>query len=137
MAGHVTGLMAIAAISAAQGACAFGCADLASLDDFAATLGAPEGAICATYLASAGTTGTSCHWRFSFRDVAANTLSDDLWRQLTSCRRGASPDAEQPVNHPDSYDLREWRTAEGTYAISVKDKGALGLTLVFLRFEPG
>ena len=40
------------------------------------------------------------------------------------------------VNHPDSYDLHEWRTPSGTYAISVKDKGALNRTLVFLRYAP-
>ena len=43
---------------------------------------------------------------------------------------------DQPVNHPDSYDLREWDTPDGTFAISVKDKGGLNRTLVFFRLEP-
>jgi hypothetical protein len=41
------------------------------------------------------------------------------------------------VNHPDSFDLLEWQGADGVYRVSVKDKGGLNRTLVFLGFEGG
>jgi len=59
-----------------------------------------------------------------------------IWSALTACRPGAAQGGDQPVNHPDSYDLRQWRADQGVYAVSVKDKGASNRTLVFLRFEP-
>jgi len=47
------------------------------------------------------------------------------------------PDAkettDQIVNHPDAYDLREFELDGSTYAVSLKDKGALQQTYVFLR----
>lgn len=113
-----------------------GCALLDKFDAFSTSNSAPEQAICATYLTAAATTGASCHWTFGFRDPAALTFADELWTELTVCRGGAHRADDQRVNHPDSYDLREWAAERGVYAISVKDKGALNSTLVFLRFEP-
>ena len=63
-------------------------------------------------------------------------MAESLWSGIARCEPGgpAGPDAR--VNHPDSYDLREWIADSGTWSVSVKDKGALGQTLVFLRYAP-
>lgn len=112
------------------------CDVIDAIDSFASTDLAPHQATCATYLTVDATTGASCHWSFAFRDAAALDFSDSLLDQLKACRTGMAKGADQQVNHPDSYDLRQVQGEDGTYAISVKDKGALNLTLVFLRFEP-
>ena len=104
------------------------CAAVAAIDR--------ETAVCTSYVTQTGATGTSCHWTFPFRDEAALSFADTLWQSLQSCRPGAPRGNDQQVNHPDSYDLREWQTPSATYAIAVKDKGALNQTLVFLRHEP-
>ena len=41
------------------------------------------------------------------------------------------------VNHPDSYDLRQYAWEGGVVSLSLKDKGALGATMVFLRMQGG
>ena len=119
----------------AHGALAADCTDIQALERHAESKSIPRGATCALYLSDTGTTGTSCHWEFPFRDQAALTFSDVLWQSLATCRAGRPLGADQPVNHPDSYELREWATPTGTYAISVKDKGALDRTMVFFRLE--
>ena len=37
------------------------------------------------------------------------------------------------VSHPDSYHLRQFQVDEKTVSVSLKDKGALAQTYVFLR----
>ncbi|MGR3513153.1 MAG: hypothetical protein ACU0GG_10335 [Paracoccaceae bacterium] len=120
----------------AQPSAAAECLMLETLDAFAVTDTPPSGATCSTYLTATAAKGVSCHWAFAFRDKKGLLFADELWATLSTCRAGDRLGADQIVNHPDSYDLREWRTSSGTYAISVKDKGALNRTLVFLRFEP-
>lgn len=91
---------------------------------------------CTTYRTETSRTGVSCHWPFPYRSKDAQVLGETLWQTLTTCRKGHSLGPDAQVNHPDSYALREWATNTGTYALSIKDKGALDQTLVFLRFEP-
>ena len=128
--GAILGLLVGAEAAVAE------CAPLDALDAFAVSGAPPDGARCSTYLTAAGNTGASCHWEFAFREDAALVYADDLWSALTTCRPGETLGADQLVNHPDSYDLREWATPDSGYFISVKDKGALNRTLVFLRVEP-
>ena len=110
------------------------CPPLPEVETFAETGLAPEGAACATYLAQSGP-GVSCHWAFAYRDLAAPALADTLWQTLTTCRDGRATGEDLPVNHPDSYALREWVSGGATYHVTVKDKGAENRTLVFLRVE--
>lgn len=127
--------IAVSVLLWATGALSADCTEVEAIGQYAANQIAPQGARCVLYLSDAGTSGTSCHWEFPFRDQAAQRFSDALWQSLVKCRTGRVLGADQRVNHPDSYDLREWETRPGTYAISVKDKGALNQTLVFFRFE--
>ena len=91
---------------------------------------------CAAYRSEGGNQSISCHWEFAFRDPKALEFSDHLTAQISSCAGGLPAARDQKVNHPDSYDLRTFASSNGTFFTSVKDKGALQKTLVFLRFEP-
>ena len=124
------------ALVLAQPSAAAECLMLEALEAFANTGTTPSGATCSTYQTATGAKGVSCYWTSAFRDKKGLLFADELWATLSTCRAGERLGPDQIVNHPDSYDLREWRTLSGTYAISVKDKGALNRTLVFLRFAP-
>lgn len=78
--------------------------------------------------------GPVCQWRFEYRNGAAQGLFDLYAKTLETCL-GPQPEADLGVNHPDSYDLKQFHTEEGTVFISKKDKAALQQTLVFLRVE--
>ena len=92
-----------------------------------------EGATCTDFVAEGGHAGRSCYWQFDFRADRATAFAATLWKDLTSCHAGVADGVDQLVNHPDSYDLRTWVTGDGDFYVSVKDKGQLGKTLVFLR----
>ena len=113
------------------------CDRVSALEAFASSGTPPAGAACTTYQGQSRRAGVSCHWTFTFRADAANTQAADLWSSLKDCRAGAELGPDAQVNHPDSYDLREWSAGRDIYRVSVKDKGALGETLVFFRYENG
>lgn len=112
------------------------CRDVAQLTGYSTEQIPPEGAQCDLYLTETAQTGTSCRWGFDFRAPEATTFAATLWQQLTDCRPRQRLGDDLLVNHPDSYDLREWATEVGNFALSVKDKGALEQSFVFLRFAP-
>lgn len=111
------------------------CDRLDALEAYKTTQSPPVGAKCATYLGQSSRSGVSCHWEFAFRDASATSFAAEVDRAVQQCRRGQLHGPDMLVNHPDSYDLREWDTATGIYSVSIKDKGGLNKTLVFLRFE--
>jgi len=113
------------------------CEVIEALNHFTTSDTAPEGAVCSSYLTSSATTGVSCYWSHPYRSPSAEDQASAMWEMLTKCTDGnlLTPDAQ--VNHPDSYDLREWAHEKGVYAISIKDKAGQDRTLVFLRFELG
>ena len=80
-----------------------------------------------------GTKTHHCVWSFPFRDVAAGEGFLATVSEIETCFPNISePADDKPVNHPDSYDLRQYDVGENTLTISLKDKGALGRTYVFL-----
>lgn len=93
-------------------------------------------ATCQTYVTLGGNTASSCFWTFALDAPEATVFADDLWMETKTCMPGTEGRRDQPVNHPDSYELNQWRTSQGTFAVSQKRKGALRQTLVHLRFEP-
>ena len=107
-----------------------------ALDTFTQTDVAPAKATCDTYLSESGSIGTACNWEFPYRAPEAITLADILTEDIQICRPVSQSAADAQVNHPDSYDLRTWVSDAATYALSVKDKGNLQRTFVFLRREP-
>ncbi len=87
-------------------------------------------------LALGGARNMHCALEFPYRSAAATATFDTLLDEMTQCLGPtASVTTDQSVNHPDAYDLREFKLDGRSYAVSIKDKGALQQTLVFLRVE--
>lgn len=111
------------------------CDDLNALRaDQAASVPLIAQADCATVLTLGAGAALHCNWAHPFRAASAQDQFDELVAQVSACM---GPATEKPrdlaVNHPDSYDLRQYSDDQGSIAISLKDKGALQQTLVFLR----
>jgi len=96
---------------------------------------APMGASCQTFNSHGGEQGVACWWSFDYRDHAAQDFAQTFWDDVTRCFAGAELGRDMPVNHPDSYDLRQWQSPKQTFALSLKDKAAIAQTLVFLRMS--
>lgn len=79
----------------------------------------------------------TCRWDFGYRDPAARESFETLSGQLERCAgpKGRMTD-DIPVNHPDTYDLRIHAIDGFEVAVSLKDKAALGKSLIFLRSRP-
>ena len=102
-------------------------------------LPAPFGtpAKCSTSLAQSGQTSINCAWPFAYRASDATQAFDALIDDVPACfetQQAAINDKD--VNHPDFYDLRIFEVPEGEIGISLKDKGGLQKTYVFLRVTP-
>lgn len=92
--------------------------------------------VCTRSLSLTGAQAVNCAFAFEYRSGAAKAAFDATQDALTGCL-GAKTQVtlDQAVNHPDFYDLRVFRTPHGEVGLSLKDKGALQQTYVFVRFE--
>ncbi len=70
-------------------------------------------------------------WQFDYRAAEAEVAFNALLDQMRRCAPEAGTE-DQGVNHPDFYDLRLFRVEGREVGVSLKDKGALQQTLVFL-----
>lgn len=95
--------------------------------------GSPTPARCAFSTDMSGARSLACRWAFPYRAPEANTAFSRLLDEVAACGGAPSATADAPVNHPDSYDLRLFDFRGDMIAVSLKDKGALGETFVFLR----
>lgn len=112
-----------------------GCEQIATLESYATLEIAPPGATCSTFLGQSANTGVSCYWEFPYRDGSAEQLAHSLWSVLKTCRPGTHLASDWPVNHPDSFELRQWSAGNAIYRVSLKDKAGQNRTLVFLGYE--
>ena len=114
------------------------CADLMALTDGTATdIALPSGTqgTCTTSLDLSGARALNCRWPFDYRAKAATETFFVLLDATTQCLNTDGV-TDQGVNHPDSYDLRTFNTDSAQVSISIKDKGALQQTFIFLRVTP-
>jgi hypothetical protein len=89
---------------------------------------------CQTSLSIGGGRSLHCRWSFAYRAPAATQAFDTLLHDIAAC--GAqNVEQDQDVNHPDFYDLHVFSFADNTVGVSLKDKGAISQTLVFLTFN--
>lgn len=94
---------------------------------------APE---CGASLFMSGARSLHCAWGFAYRDTAATATFEALTRRVADCPGATAPKkAAGLVNHPDSYDQRSLRFADGAVSISLKDKGSLQKTYIFVRTQ--
>ena len=93
-------------------------------------------AVCRPSVGLSGASHVHCHWSFAYRSDAAELVFQGLINQMAACLGPeAIMRADTSVNHPDAYDLRMFDLAGRTFAVSLKDKGALQQTLVFVRVQ--
>jgi len=90
--------------------------------------------VCSPSLGMGGTVSLHCAWAFEYRAPSAFRLFEGMLDQVEACAT-ALPIDPAFVNHPDSYDLHQFTMGRATVSVSLKDKGALQQTLVFLRVE--
>jgi len=99
--------------------------------DLGATLPPPT---CGRSLSQTGQGAVYCSWGFAYRDAAATALFSQFVRDMAGCFTShPAPETEAGVNHPDSYDLRRFEGAGSVFFVSLKDKGGLAQSFVFLR----
>lgn len=89
---------------------------------------------CAITQSLSGQKFYHCKWEFPYRTTGAYSTFDTLNRALRECLDDPVPSSrEQRVNHPDFYDLRQYKSGPIEVAVSMKDKSSLQKTYVFLR----
>ncbi len=77
-----------------------------------------------------------CGWEFPHRAEHAYGTFDGFVRKVDDCiGRQATVHSDQSVNHPDYYASRRYEMEQAEVSVSVKDKGALGSTFVFVRVQ--
>ena len=98
----------------------------------ATDLFAPVTAICSKAQQTTGEV-LFCYSEHGFRSDQATKLAERIEAEIAICFNAPARQADAGVNHPDSYAAR-WFDVDGArISLSVKDKGALDKTLVFLR----
>jgi hypothetical protein len=91
---------------------------------------------CRTSLALSGGSHVHCNWSFGYRSDQAKQVFQGLISAVATCLGPeAAMTTESSVNHPDAYDLRMFDRGGQEFAVSLKDKGALQQTLVFVRVQ--
>jgi hypothetical protein len=91
---------------------------------------------CKPVLTQAGVTAQHCAWGFEYRSNESAEFFETLFWAVSQCIGvGTKAEQDQSVSHPDFYDLRVFSTQEGEVGVSIKDKGALQQTYVFLRVQ--
>ena len=79
-----------------------------------------------------------CGWEFPYRAQHAYDTFDEFVRGVNECiGQHATLHTDQSVNHPDYYASRRYEMEWAEVSVSVKDKGALGSTFVFIRVQGG
>jgi len=91
-------------------------------------------ASCTNSLALGGGRSIHCALEFPYRSDAAARVFEELVDEITECVGSTAVSiTDLSVNHPDAYDLRTFEDGARSYSVSIKDKGELQQTLVFVR----
>lgn len=77
-----------------------------------------------------------CTWEFPYRAKRAYAKFDELIGRVNECiGQQVTLHTDQSVNHPDYYSLLRYEMEQAEVSVSVKDKGALGSTFVFIKVQ--
>ena len=89
---------------------------------------------CGISNAGGGLFAHVCQWSFPLRNPAALDFFEEFEADALACLPLGVPLApDQQVNHPDTYALKQYPFKDGVLNLSLKDKGNLGRSFVFLR----
>lgn len=110
----------------------------AELETFAAAgtppeLGQFEPPDCGVARVLGGANSVHCAWTFDLRAPRAGVAFEDMADKIEGCGAQQLVLETSQVNHPDSYAQREYSMNGLRLSLSLKDKGGLGQTLIFLR----
>jgi hypothetical protein len=96
----------------------------------------PKAQRCAVVQNVEGHKTYHCAWKFPFRAAAALTFSNTYNQTIAACFADATQRvADLGVNHPDSYEQQQHVVEGAVIRVSVKDKGALQETYVFVAIQ--
>lgn len=110
----------------------------AGTDAAAIPLTLPGAETCAMATSLTGQRVYYCAWKFEYRADGAQATFDAFNRSLQDCfGNRAQISRDQPVNHPDFYDLRQYQLDQIEVTVSIKDKSAMQSTYVFVRVHGG
>lgn len=90
-------------------------------------------ATCTTSRVLGGATSRDCFVAYDFRSQEARQEFDALSQLLENCSKAPVVREGASVNHPDSYTQVTAQIEGRCVSLSLKDKGALEQTLIFLR----
>ena len=90
-------------------------------------------ATCSTSKVLGEGTSTDCYWVFDYRVEEAQRSFRNMVGDLSSCTDDGVRTEAKGVNHPDSFAQVTGRIGGQEVSLSLKDKGASGQTLIFLR----
>ena len=90
-------------------------------------------ATCTTSRVLGGGTSRDCFVAYDFRSEEARQEFNALGELLEICAEAPVVREGALVNHPDSYTQVTAQVEGRSVSLSLKDKGALGQTLIFLR----
>ena len=91
---------------------------------------------CGASTFMSGVRSAHCAWSFSYRSRDATQAFQSLSQSLATCGDLVVPKkAAKGVNHPDSFEQHLFKVDGGYVSVSLKDKGALQQTYVFLRTQ--
>lgn len=77
-----------------------------------------------------------CAWAFQFREIAAKNAYNLLNQHVAECfGNNKAGLLDKQVNHPDTYQQRQHEIGPVKLSISIKDKGALQETYVFMNVQ--
>lgn len=77
-----------------------------------------------------------CSWKYPYRNKRAYDSFDDFVEGMNQCiGHIAKMHVDHSVNHPDYYASRRYEMEQAAVSVSIKDKSALGSTLVSIRVE--
>ena len=118
------------------------CADMTALTSQARTnflvapAALPNADNCRMVYALAGGKAFHCSWKFPYREGAATAKFKGFNQTLRTCFDGGTEVLlDEGVNHPDSYAQRQHMIEGVAVSVSIKDKGALQETYVFISVQ--
>ena len=104
---------------------------------FAKGEGAPKvnerAATCSSSKVLGGSVSIDCYWVFDYRADEAQRSFQKMVEDLALCVDDGLHKEATSVNHPDSFDQVTGHLGGQDVSLSLKDKGGLGQTLIFLR----
>jgi len=93
----------------------------------------PDADKCRMIQTLSGSKTYHCSWKFPFRDNAASEAFEAYNQEIAACFVNSTQAVQDHgVNHPDSYQQVQHKIGDVAVSVSIKDKGALGETYVFV-----